>query len=101
MAFDIVSGPMGRRPSASQTLRQKEIAVIPQGPEHDPCEENYSIFIEDFSLTLARNLSAEVAFIRFDLPRKSQYADEMQKLGWSAFPEPRLRELRMNMSTRF
>jgi len=102
LAFDIVSaGLWGDVLVLLKPYGKRKIAVIPQGPEHAPCEEDYGVFLEDFSLTLARNLSAEVAFIRFDLPWKSQYADEMQKLGWSAFPEPRLRELRMNMGTRF
>jgi hypothetical protein len=102
LAFDIVSaGPRGDVLVLLKPCGKRKIAVIPQGPEHAPCEEDYGIFLEDFSLTLAKNLSTEVAFIRYDLPWKSQYSDEMQKLGWSAFPEPRLRELRMNMGTRF
>ncbi|NCC85425.1 MAG: peptidoglycan bridge formation glycyltransferase FemA/FemB family protein [Clostridia bacterium] len=102
LAFDIVSaGPWGDVLVLLKPCGKRKIAVVPQGPEHAPREEDYGIFLEDFSLVLAKNLSAEVAFIRYDLPWKSPYADEMQEQGWSAFPEPRLRELRMNMGTRF
>ena len=102
LAFDIVSaGPWGDVLVLLKPCGKRKIAIVPQGPEHAPREEDYGIFLEDFSLSLARNLSEEVAFIRYDLPWKSPYADEMREKGWSAFPEPRLRELRMNMGTRF
>lgn len=77
------------------------IALVPQGPEFAPPEEEYGAFLEDFSLALAETLDPGVAFIRYDLPWTSPYAGELQEKDRDAFPEPRLRELRMNMGTRF
>ncbi|NLW80810.1 MAG: peptidoglycan bridge formation glycyltransferase FemA/FemB family protein [Desulfovibrionales bacterium] len=103
MAFDLLSSrqcgdvlvllqPFGRG---------KAVAYVPQGPEFAPAEEDYGPFLEHVSVKLSRHLGPKVAFIRYDLPWKSQYADEMQAQKWNSFPEPRIRELRMNMGTRF
>ena len=78
-----------------------KLALVPQGPEHPPAEDMYGQYLEDLSLALADRLEPDVAFIRYDLPWKSLYADEMQQQGWGRFPEARLREMRMNMGTRF
>ena len=78
-----------------------KLALVPQGPEHPPAEDMYGQYLEDLSLALADRLEPDVAFIRYDLPWKSLYADEMQQQGWGSFPEARLREMRMNMGTRF
>jgi lipid II:glycine glycyltransferase (peptidoglycan interpeptide bridge formation enzyme) len=100
-AFDIASaGEPGDVLVLLQPWGRRKVAVVPQGPEHAPAEEEYGRFIEDFSLSLAEFLGPEVAFIRYDLPWKSPYADEMRARGWSAYPEPRVREMRMNMGTR-
>lgn len=102
LAYDICSA--GRWGDVLVLLKQfgnYRVAIVPQGPEHAPREDEYGIFLESFSLALARGLGPDVAFIRYDLPWKSPYADEMQERGWNAFPEPRLREMRMNMGTEF
>jgi lipid II:glycine glycyltransferase (peptidoglycan interpeptide bridge formation enzyme) len=100
LAFDLAAQRCGDVLVLLQPFGQKRIAVVPQGPEFAPDEENYGPFLEEFSLALARDLGPDVAFIRYDLPWKSQYADEMRTWGWTAFPEPRIREMRMNMGTR-
>ncbi|MBE1425904.1 lipid II:glycine glycyltransferase (peptidoglycan interpeptide bridge formation enzyme) [Desulfomicrobium macestii] len=100
LAFDLESRKCGDVLVLLQPLGDKKVAVVPQGPEYAPDEENYGPFLEDFSLALGKELGPEVAFIRYDLPWKSLYADEMRKREWTAFPEPRIREMRMNMGTR-
>lgn len=80
--------------------RGRAMAYVPQGPEHAPAEEDYGPFLEDLSEALARNLGPSVAFIRYDLPWASPYADDMRAHGSNAYPEPRIREMRMNMGTR-
>jgi lipid II:glycine glycyltransferase (peptidoglycan interpeptide bridge formation enzyme) len=100
LAFDLAAQKCGDALVLLQPFGQKKIAVVPQGPEFAPDEENYGPFLEEFSLALAKDLGPDVAFIRYDLPWKSHYADEMRTWGWTAFPEPRIREMRMNMGTR-
>ena len=78
-----------------------KLALVPQGPEHAPSGDLYGQYLEELSVALADRLEPDVAFIRYDLPWKSLYADEMQEQGWRTFPEARLREMRMNMGTKF
>jgi lipid II:glycine glycyltransferase (peptidoglycan interpeptide bridge formation enzyme) len=100
-AFDIqAAGPDKDVLVLLKPFGKHTIAIVPQGPEFAPPEEDYGTFIEDFSMALAKTLGPGVAFIRYDLPWISPYAGEMQQGGWDGFPEPRLRELRMNMGTR-
>ncbi len=80
--------------------RGRAMAYVPQGPEHAPAEEDYGPFLEDLSEALARSLGPSVAFIRYDLPWASPYAEDMLAHGSNAYPEPRIREMRMNMGTR-
>ncbi len=77
-------------------------AYIPQGPEHGPVPEQYGPFLEELSERIAGYLDPEVAFIRYDLPWKSQYCGEegLTEERWADQPEPRLRELRMNFGTK-
>ncbi|PTN32370.1 peptidoglycan bridge formation glycyltransferase FemA/FemB family protein [Desulfonatronum sp. SC1] len=75
-------------------------ACIPQGPEFSPRIDEYGPFLEEFSESLVDIFGHGIAFIRFDLPWMSPYAEEMRENGLSAFPEARLQELRMNMGTR-
>ncbi len=101
-AFDIpTAGPGKDVLVLLKPFGKHNIAIVPQGPEHAPSEEEYGTFLEDFSVALAKTLGPEVAFIRYDLPWLSPYAAMMGNEGWDAFPEPRVRELRMNMGTRF
>lgn len=100
LAFDLESRRCGDVLVLLQPCGDRKIAVVPQGPEYAPDEDNYGPFLEEFSLALARELGPDVAFIRYDLPWKSLYADEMRRREWKAFPEPRIREMRMNMGTR-
>jgi Uncharacterized protein involved in methicillin resistance len=100
-AFDIpAAGPEKDVLVLLKPFGKYSIAIVPQGPEHSPPEDEYGAFLEDFSLALAKTLGPGVAFIRYDLPWTSPYAGEMRENGWRAFPEPRLREMRMNMGTR-
>lgn len=101
-AYDIrTAGPEKDVLVILKPLGKYSIAIVPQGPEHSPPEDQYGTFLEDFSTALAKTLGPEVAFIRYDLPWRSPYADEMEAQQREGFPEPRLRELRMNMGTRF
>ncbi|MFV0423780.1 lipid II:glycine glycyltransferase FemX [Oleidesulfovibrio sp.] len=76
-----------------------KIAMVPQGPEKPPAEKQYGVFLENLSFALTEELGPDLAFIRYDLPWESLYADEMKEKGWTAFPEPRVREMRMNFGT--
>ncbi len=75
-------------------------AFVPQGPEHAPPGDHRGQYLEELSEALIRHLDPSVAFIRYDLPWESRYAGEMHAKSWSAFPEPRIREMRMNIGTR-
>lgn len=99
-AFDIrSSGPGGDVLVLLRRFGRHRVAIVPQGPEVAPPHEDYGVYLESVSLALADGLGPDVAFIRYDLPWVSPYADEMHDEGWNAFPEARLRELRMNMGT--
>ncbi len=99
-AFDIAtSGPGGDVLVLLKPLGDKTVAIVPQGPEHAPEQEEYGTFIEKFSLALARHLEPDVAFIRYDLPWASPFASELREGRRTAFPEARVREMRMNMGT--
>lgn len=100
LAFDLPStGPDKDVLVLLQPLGRGSMAIVPQGPEHAPAEEEYGSFLEEFSLALARRLGPEVAFIRYDLPWASPYAAMMSEEGPGALPGSGLRELRMNMGT--
>lgn len=101
LAFDIVSSEKwGDVLVLLQSIgRKSTLAYVPQGPEYAPSMENYGPFLEDFSLAFAKHLGPSVAFIRYDLPWRSQYADEIETQKRNAFPEARIREMRMNMNT--
>ena len=100
-AFDIPAvGPGKDVLVLLKTFGKCRVAIVPQGPEHAPPEEEYGVFLEEFSQALAGALGPGVTFIRYDLPWLSPYAPQIGGAGLAAFPEPRLRELRMNMGTR-
>jgi lipid II:glycine glycyltransferase (peptidoglycan interpeptide bridge formation enzyme) len=99
-AYDVFSsGPWGDVLVLLKTVGDHKVALVPQGPEVAPQADDYGTFLENLSLSLSECLPPDLAFIRYDLPWKSLYADEMQEQGWNAFPEPRLREMRMNIGT--
>ncbi|WP_045223212.1 lipid II:glycine glycyltransferase FemX [Desulfonatronum thioautotrophicum] len=75
-------------------------AFIPQGPEQAPPTDSRGHYLEELSEALTRHLDPSVAFIRYDLPWQSSYTREMRDGHWTAFPEPRIREMRMNIGTR-
>lgn len=100
-AFDIAARrPWGDVLVLLKSVGATKMAIVPQGPEHPPSQEEYGTFIENFSLALASHLEPDVAFIRYDLPWTSSYSDEMREGGRTGFPEARVREMRMNMGTR-
>lgn len=76
------------------------VAYVPQGPELAPEEGSQGIFLEALSESLAEKLESRVSFIRYDLPWKSPYAQEMKEKQWYDFPESRVREMRMNFATK-
>ncbi len=102
LAFDIEPWPKGHDVLALVTSigANRAAAYVPHGPEFAPEEEHYGLFLEALSEGMARYLGSRVIFIRYDLPWKSPYADEMVKKQWQAYPEPRIREMRMNFGTR-
>ncbi len=80
-------------------------AYVQQGPENGPVPEEYGPFLEDLSGALIHHIGANLAFIRYDLPWPSQYADDATEPriypDGSVRPEPRLQEIRMNFGTRW
>ncbi len=76
------------------------IAYAPQGPEFSPLPEDYGPYLEALSESIRTQLGKAVAFIRYDLPWESPYAVELACNPHHEIPEARIRELRMNFSTR-
>ena len=78
------------------------IAYAPQGPEFSPMPEDsgYGPYLEALSESIRAQLGKKVAFIRYDLPWASPYAAELDRQPHPVVPEARIRELRMNFSTR-
>jgi hypothetical protein len=100
-AFDIATGgPWGDVLVLLAGIGGRKAAIVPQGPELAPAQEDYGTFIENLSLALAGHLEPDVAFIRYDLPWTSPYSGELRAGGRQSFPEARVREMRMNMGTR-
>ncbi len=80
--------------------RYSSACYVPHGPEFAPDKSEYGAFLEELSEAIVQKLNPGVAFIRYDLPWESHYADEMRIKHWSDFPESRIRELRMNFGTK-
>ncbi|HDR14645.1 MAG TPA: peptidoglycan bridge formation glycyltransferase FemA/FemB family protein [Desulfobacteraceae bacterium] len=82
--------------------REVSVAYVPQGPEFGPAPEHYGRFLESLSDRLTDQMGSPPAFIRYDLPWKSQYMEdgnEGEKRRWPGRPEARLQEVRMNFGT--
>lgn len=83
--------------------KELSVAYVPQGPEFGPEPENYGLFLESLSDRLTDQMDTSVAFIRYDLPWKSQYIEaergQASGGGWPGRPEARLQEIRMNFGT--
>jgi lipid II:glycine glycyltransferase (peptidoglycan interpeptide bridge formation enzyme) len=75
-------------------------AFVPQGPEVAPDQEHYGSYLEVLSESIAPLLASGVAFIRYDLPWQSPYADVFGKNTDPGFPSARNLEMRMNIGTR-
>lgn len=80
------------------------VTYIPQGPEYGPAPESYGLFLEMLSESISRHLKSSAAFIRYDLPWLDAYAldDDVESSSPQGLhrPENRLREIRMNYSTK-
>ena len=74
-------------------------AFVPQGPEFAPDQEHYGSYLESLSESIAGKLGSGVAFIRYDLPWLSPYADALENNPEPGFPNVRSREMRMNIGT--
>lgn len=78
----------------------RTLAYAPFGPETLPHADRRGEFLHALSETLRPLLGADCAFVRWDLPWTSPYADDDGRYDgdgrWLGPPEPRLRELRMN-----
>lgn len=75
-------------------------AYIPQGPECGPDnQEEYGLYLEKLSQAMFQHLGSDISFIRYDLPWKSQYAEEIRQQKRLDYPRAELREMRMNMGT--
>jgi len=106
LAFDFASSDsMGDVLVLTRTFSNGiSAAYVPQGPEFSPDPERYGLFLEALSNEMVRHLDISLAFIRYDLPWKSQYSTGTT-VGFkgqrdSGRPETRLRELRMNFGTK-
>lgn len=75
-------------------------AYVPQGPEFEPDIEHHGRYLEALSESIADQLDSKVAFIRYDLPWRSPYADDILEHPHREVPDDRVRELRMNFGTR-
>lgn len=75
-------------------------AYIPQGPEFAPNHEKYGSCLEELSESIAGQIDSNVAFIRYDLPWETPYADMVDKHPQRDFPDARIREMRMNFGTK-
>lgn len=103
LAFDIAgpSRPRGDLLVLIQSIGDRDaIAYVPQGPEYGPGPEDYGRYLESLSEALVHHVDPNVVCIRYDLPWESQYAREIREQRWQGYPEPRLREMRMNFGTR-
>lgn len=78
------------------------MAHIPYGPEWGPDTEERGPFLEALAESLRALLPPSVAFIRFDLPWDSAFADDARWHADDGFrrPEPWVAEMRMNWGTR-
>ena len=103
LAFDIKAPkPRGDllvllQPHAPESMA----AYVPQGPEFAPDLEEYGPFLENLSQAMLGHLHEDVSFIRYDLPWRSRYAKQIKTLERTSFPEPRIREMRMNIGTKY
>lgn len=82
---------------------ETSVVYVPQGPELGPDPQSYGTFLEKMSESLAGYLAPSAAFIRYDLPWSDPYALDEDLCGAKhelRRPEERLREIRMNYSTR-
>ncbi|NLT68707.1 MAG: peptidoglycan bridge formation glycyltransferase FemA/FemB family protein [Acidobacteria bacterium] len=81
---------------------ESSMVYVPQGPEIGPDSESYGVFLETLSESISSHLESSAVFIRYDLPWNDPYA--LDETGGSPYdlkrPENRLREIRMNYSTR-
>jgi len=104
LAFDFIS-PRGAGDVLVLTRHLScgmPVAYVPQGPEYSPRPDGYGSFLEELSDVMVGYLGPGIAFIRYDLPWVSPYAESEVHCGsheWRGHPEPRLRELRMNFGT--
>ncbi|WP_028322427.1 lipid II:glycine glycyltransferase FemX [Desulfatiglans anilini] len=105
LAYDLTfSGPQGDILILTKSLMPGiSAAYVPQGPEFSPEPDQYGPFLEGLSDAIGRRLDSSVAFIRYDLPWESPYAepstDVSEKDQGFRRPEARLQELRMNFGT--
>lgn len=80
------------------------MAYVPCGPERGPGPADQGRFLESLSECLRPHLDRSVAFIRYDLPWDSPFADDpawqSDDTGGAPQPEPRVQEMRMNFGTR-
>ena len=76
-------------------------AYIPQGPKFGPSRENYGPYLESLSESIVDQIDSDVAFIRYDLPWESPYAEILDKKPAHEFPDQRIREIRMNFGTKY
>jgi len=101
LAFDFsTSGHSGDVLVLAKNFGNKfSAAYVPQGPEYGPEPEDYGRFLETMSCSLVKYLDPKPTFIRYDLPWESHYARDIAQGEYSAPPETRLVELRMNFGT--
>jgi len=104
MAFDFESsgGQCGDLLVLVRPLsRNLATAFVPQGPESEPDPEQYGLFLETLSNELMKYFHSSVAFVRYDLPWRAPYPNNMMNKN-RPYQRPALkqRELRMNIGTK-
>ena len=101
-AFDLDGAKSGRDLLVlAKSIGRNTVGLyVPQGPEFAPEPEDYGRFLESMSESLMTQMQEDVAFIRYDLPWESSYAREIEKCQRYDYPDPRIREIRMNFGTR-
>ena len=80
--------------------RNRSIAYVPHGPEGAPTVESYGSYLERISESMLGQLNGNIAFIRYDLPWESPYAQDLKKEKAISHPDARIREIRMNFGTK-
>ncbi|WP_455382100.1 lipid II:glycine glycyltransferase FemX [Salinispira pacifica] len=103
-AFEI--GWNSRRSNLLTLTREAEpgmhVTYVPAGPDLEARDDEQGLILENLSEALAPHLPESTAYVRYDLPWPSPYAEPQSgqmEIAAVRRPETRIRELRMNFGT--